>query len=56
MEAYKEALRSAIRAGIISPNDSSSHENFRQLYGVRKEDHLSIEAALMRDLQQEKGD
>jgi len=53
MEAYAEALRSAMKAGIITPNDKSSHENFRELYGMRVEDHLIIEAGLMREFQKQ---
>ena len=53
MEAYAEALRSAMRAGIITPNDKSSRENFRELYGMRMEDHLLIEANLLREFQKQ---
>ena len=51
MEAYQEALRSAMTSGIITPNDSSAFENFRDLYGMKTEDCLVIEAALSREFQ-----
>ena len=51
LEAYTDALRSAMKAGIIAAGDKSSHDNFRELYGIRIEDHLTIEAALLREFQ-----
>jgi hypothetical protein len=51
LEAYADALRSAMRAGIITTDDKSSHENFREVYGVRVEDHLAIEASLLKEFQ-----
>ena len=53
LEAYTEALRSAWKAGIITRDDTSTHENLRILYGVKVEDHLVIEADLQRDLKQD---
>ena len=53
LEAYTEALRSAMKAGIITPNDTSAHDNFRELYGVRIEEHLTIEKSLYREIQQQ---
>jgi tetratricopeptide (TPR) repeat protein len=53
LETYTEALRMAWKSGIITANDAKTHENLRTLYGVSMEQHLVIEAGLLREMNQE---
>jgi hypothetical protein len=55
IETYTEALLSAFRSGVLTRDDKRTQENIRQLYGVSKEDHLVIEAGIMKDLRQSGG-
>jgi hypothetical protein len=50
LETYREALRSAWKSGLITSDDLSTGENLRKLYGLGKEDHLVIEAAVMNEM------
>jgi hypothetical protein len=50
LETYTEALQAAWRAGVLTPEDTRTHENLRQLYGVSLEEHLVIEAGILREL------
>jgi hypothetical protein len=49
-ETYRDALRSAWRSGLITIDDTTASENLRRLYGISKEDHIVIEAAVTTEL------
>lgn len=55
LEAYETALRSAWDSGIITQDDTTTQDNMRKMYGVRLEDHLLIEAAILRALRETGG-
>jgi hypothetical protein len=46
LESYAEALQSAWKNGLISPDDESTHEKLRQLYDVSLEDHRAIASGI----------
>jgi hypothetical protein len=53
LETYTEALRTAWKSGIIMADDAKTHENLRILFGVNLDQHLVIEAGLLRGMNQE---
>ena len=50
LESYAEALRSAWKSGIIDTDDTKTHENLRNLYGVTLDQHHAIEPGVLRDV------
>ena len=50
VEAYMEAIRSAWKAGIITPDEVGTHENLRKLYGIGLEQHLALEPLIMQGM------
>jgi hypothetical protein len=52
-ETFTEALRSAMKNGIITADDSATKENLRTMYGISSEDFFVIETRLIREQKQE---
>jgi hypothetical protein len=47
LESYAEALQSAWKNGLVAPDDESTNEKLRQLYGISLEDHRAIQTSLL---------
>jgi hypothetical protein len=54
-EVFAEALKSALRSGVVTPEDSVTRENLRTMYGIASDDFGAIESRLLRELKQEGG-
>jgi hypothetical protein len=52
-EAFTEALRSAMKNGIIAEEDAVTKENLRTMYGVTSEEFVVIESRLLREINRE---
>jgi hypothetical protein len=52
-EVFTEALRSALKNGIVTEEDPVTKENLRTMYGVTPEEYLSIESRLLREINRE---
>jgi hypothetical protein len=49
-EAFTEALRSALKNGIIAGEDPVTKKNLRTMYGITSEEYLAIESRLLREI------
>ena len=52
-EAFTEALRSAMKSGIIAEEDAVTKENLRMMYGVTSDEYDVIESRLLREINRE---
>ncbi|MEK9136341.1 MAG: hypothetical protein AAB393_04405, partial [Bacteroidota bacterium] len=52
-EVFTAALRSALKNGVITPEDAVTKDNLRTMYAVSSEDYLVIETRLLREMNRE---